>query len=47
MPNSISLHRKGAVFQNDNMTSPLLQNDVQTVLKVIDDGVARDRLKIY
>ena len=47
MLNSISLHRKEAVFQNDNMTSPLLQKDVQTFFEVIDDGGTRVRLKIY
>ena len=47
MLNSISLHRKGSVLQNDNMTPPLLQNDVQTFLEVIDYGVARVWLKIY
>jgi len=47
MLNSISLYRKVAVFQNDNMTSPLLQNDVQTFLEVIDYSVAHVHLKIY
>ena len=44
MLNSITLHRKGAVFKNDNITSPLLQNDIQTV---IDYSVARVCLKIH
>ena len=43
----ISLQRKGTVFQNDNMTSTLLQNDVQTFREVIDYGVARVHLKMY
>jgi len=46
MLNSISLHRKEALFQNDNMTFPLLQSDVQTCLEVNDYGVARVCLKM-
>ena len=47
LDSNLSLHRKGAVFQNDNITSPLLQNDVQTFLEVIDYGMASVRIKIY
>jgi len=39
MLSSMSLHRKEAVFQNDTMTSPLLQNNVQTFLEATDNGV--------
>jgi len=46
MPNSTSLHRKNSVFPNDNMTSPLLQNDIQTCSEVIDYGVTCVRLTI-
>ena len=47
MLNSVSLHRKWAIVQKDNMTSPLLQNDVQTFLEVNDYDVARVRSNMY